>query len=566
MDRALDRAPRNLAMPDQDFSRPFSDAAAPGTRTSPATLRARRFVLGLAPVFALALGAGFLTLSIGARGLRLADVAIALLATVTFWGVAQSALGAILALSWRPRPAPRIAANLGLDIAILLPVYGEPPAATLGRAVALLRTLNKAGSGPHSFSLHILSDTRSEWSRALEASVARALTRAHANLAISYRRREVNRDFKSGNLRDWIVGQGAAHDAALVLDADSVMGAQTVLRMADELAADPSCALVQTVARVLPGDTLWQRFQSFAGEVYGTLLGRAFTMWTGPQANFFGHNAMVRLAAFATSAGLPHLASGRPKGGVILSHDFVEAALLVRAGWGVKMLPEVTQSFEEAPPTLPAHAKRDRRWCQGNMQHLRLLAMPGLHPMSRLHLLHGALAFLNAPIWFALIALGALPTEGSLWFPGAVALLAFVGLALVLPRLLGTVVYVAERRLGILATTRLALAVVAETILSTLVAPVQMLHQSRAVVAALSGHDGGWKAHQTERVPLGDLARFHAAETLIGIALTIAVAAGLATVWLAPVALGLVLAVPLSWCVQRPVRRLRLFDLPREGH
>lgn len=559
----LDRVGGGLVMADQDFSRPFTDPAAPGAPTATETLFARQLVLALAPVLALALGSAILLLAATAGGIGPVDAAIAILATITFWGIAQSALTAVLSLFWRPAPAPRPGAQDGLNIAILLPVYGEPASLTLGRAVALLRGLTRSGTGPHSFSLHILSDTRNEWSAAMEGAVTRALRRAHANLDIHYRRRVQNLDYKSGNLRDWITRQGALYDAALILDADSVMGAQTVLRMADELAADRSCAMVQTVSRILPGDTLWQRLQSFAGDVYGTALGRGFAMWTGAQANFFGHNALVRLDAFATAAGLPHLAPGRPRGGVILSHDFVEAALLIRAGWGVKMLPEATQSFEEAPPTLPAHFKRDRRWCQGNMQHLRLLAMPGLHPMSRLHLLQGALAFLNAPLWFALMLLGALPGGDAGARNIAVALLAAVAMGLAVPRILGIATYVTENRVGVLGAFRVMLAALAETLLTTLAAPVQMLHQTRAVLAALSGRDGGWKAHQTEQVPLADLARFHATEMVLGAVLAVLIGAGLLTVWLAPVATGLLLAVPLSWSVQRGTGGFTLFDLQR---
>jgi membrane glycosyltransferase len=146
-----------------------------------------------------------------------------------------------------------------------------------------------------------------------------------------------------------------------------------------------------------------------------------------------------------------------------------------------------------------------------------------------------------------------------------VTLLALVGVGLMLPRVLGLAVYASERRLGLMATVRLMVAVAAETVLSTLIAPVQILHQSRAVAAALSGHDGGWKSHQTEQVPLRHLARFHGAETLIGLTLAALIATGQVTLWLAPVALGLTLALPLSWGVQRQVRYLNLFNLPRDA-
>ncbi|AWB49383.1 hypothetical protein HYN69_13525 [Gemmobacter aquarius] len=124
-----------------------------------------------------------------------------------------------------------------------------------------------------------------------------------------------NTDFKSGNIRDWVQSHGAAHDAMLILDADSIMGPRTVMKMADALAAEPGLGLLQTVPRVLPGHTLWQALQSFASEVYGTNMGRGFAMWTGAEGNFLGHNAMVRVGAFARCAGLPHLPGRAPRGG-----------------------------------------------------------------------------------------------------------------------------------------------------------------------------------------------------------------------------------------------------------
>ncbi len=328
---------------------------------------------------------------------------LAVTASAIYWvvlSVATSALG----LFWRPRP--RAAALHGLSVAILLPMYGEPAGQTIGNALTLLAALS--GKGRHRYSLHVLSDTCDPSAAQAEQSAVMVARLAHPGLSIHYRRRSANTDYKSGNIRDWVTKRGQDHDAMLILDADSVMGADSVALMADVMAVEPGLGLIQTVPRVLGGHTLWQRLQSFASEVYGTNLGRGFALWTGTEGNFLGHNALVRTRAFAASAGLPHLPGTAPRGGVILSHDFVEAALIRRAGWGVQMLPEASESFEDTPATLPGYLRRDRRWCQGNMQHLRLLATPGLHFVSRFHLLQGAMAYLASVWWLALLALWAL--------------------------------------------------------------------------------------------------------------------------------------------------------------
>ena len=553
-------------MPDQTLTAPFRDPEAPGIRTDGATLALRALTLSVP--LAVTLGLGWLSLGWFALDGRL-TLGDAVLTCVTafagFWMVLSVAT-AVLGLFWRPKPQPR--PLHGLKIAILLPMYGEPAQTTMGHAVALLAAL--PARGKHSFALHILSDTRDPARALIEEATAAALRLAHPALPIHYRRRAQNVDFKSGNIRDWVQSHGAAHDAMLILDADSIMGPRTVMKMADALAAEPGLGLLQTVPRVLPGRTLWQSLQSFASEVYGTNMGRGFAMWTGAEGNFLGHNALVRLRAFARSAGLPHLPGSAPRGGVILSHDFVEAALLRRAGWGVRMMAGAEDSFEDTPETLLGYLRRDRRWCQGNMQHLRLIGMPGLHPLSRFHLVQGATAYLASVWWLILMLLWALPGQGGTmpdvftanpfqpnWptLPpvtlGTIA--ASVGLLLMAPKILGIIGYIRDRGLAPADAPRFMLLVLAEVALSALLAPLQMVHQVRAVLRTLAGFDGGWMPHLSGASDLRQLARFHATETLLGAALLSLSVAGMVSPWLSPVAISLCLSVLLAALVQMPV-------------
>lgn len=559
--------PEPLAMPDQDLRAPFRDPAAPGMRTARRTLGLRALVL-LVPLLVSA-GLGWLSLGwFRLDGTLIAtEVALVAVTVFAFYWVVLSVATAGLGLFWRP--APRAEPLHGLRVAVLLPMYGEPVQSTIGNAVTLLQGLSARSR--HDFSLHILSDTRDPAAAALEEAEAAAMQRTHPGLAIHYRHRAHNRDYKSGNIRDWVERDGHAHDAMLVLDADSIMGPQAVIRMADAMAIEPGLGLIQTIARVLPGQTLWQHLQSFASEVYGVNLGRGFAMWAGPVGNYLGHNALVRIRAFAASAGLPHLPGRAPRGGVILSHDFVEAALLCRAGWGVQVMPEAEDSFEDTPETLIGYLRRDRRWCQGNMQHMRLLATPGLHPLSRFHLLQGVMAYLASVWWLALLVLWTLPREAGVipdFFTGhpampvwpslppvtQAALAGFVAMMLLAPKLLGIVAYLRHHGVPRGQMPGFAAWVLAEIALAVLLAPMLMVQQVRAVLRILMGRDGGWIPHQPGRADLRTLARFHATETVLGFSLLGLAAAGELSPWLLPVAISLSLSIPLAALVQTPIR------------
>jgi len=365
-------------------------------------------------------------------------------------------------------------------------------------------------------------------------------------------------------------------------DADSVMEPGTVRRMADLMSAEPGLGLIQAVPRVLPGETVWQRLQAFASEVYGVNLARGFSMWAGDDANFLGHNALVRTRAFAACAGLPHLPGRPPRGGVILSHDFVEAALIRRAGWGVRMLPEAAASFEATPATLPGYLRRDRRWCQGNMQHLRLLATPGLHPVSRFHLLQGAMAYLASLWWMTVLLLwavsgqdGAMPrffSDNPLmpdWpdhpMLSQAALVGLVVLVLLGPKLAGVVAHLRDRRPAPGQLPGFAVSVLAEIVLSIIIAPALMVHQVRAVLRTLAGIDGGWTPHAAGRPALRTLLRFHRTETCLGLGLLGLASIGHLTIWLLPVAMSLLLTVPVSWLVQCDVGRTSLLKPLQEA-
>jgi membrane glycosyltransferase len=293
-------------------------------------------------------------------------------------------------------------------------------------------------------------------------------------------------------------------------------------------------------------------------------------MWARHEGNYWGHNAIIRTRAFAASAGLPHLTGGG-RDDLILSPDFVEAGLLRRAGWRVRFLPRVSGSFEETPGTLVDYVLRDRRWCRGNLQHLRLLGTAGLHPVSRFHLFHGAVSYLLSPAWFILLVVWALLgkdeetnviryfNEANPLFPDwppamshiDSAVFLFIMYAMLLtPKIAGAAIIVATP-----AATRLFGGHLAfltgfgtEVLLSIAYAPVMMIQQTKAVLRATFTRSEPWSPQQrgVQNYPLLTLVKFHWVETLLGLILVTGLAAGLISLWLMPIALSLVLAVPLS--------------------
>ena len=334
----------------------------------------------------------------------------------------------------------------------------------------------------------------------------------------------------------------------------------------------PTTALIQTQPVVVNARTMFSRLQQFSGRVYGPLIAAGNAWWHGGDDNYWGHNAIIRIQAFAAEAGLPELRGRKPFGGHILSHDFVEAALMRRAGWAIYMVPDIGGSFEEIPPTLLDFAARDRRWCQGNLQHLAVLPARGLHWVSRLHLLTGIGSYVTAPLWLIFLVLGLLISlqahfirpeyfpKGFSLFPtwpqqdpvlAAWVFAATMGL-LILPKLLAYLVLISNRkeRTGFAGSARALAGVICETVLAALIAPSMMILQSKAVIEILAGRDAGW---QVQRRSDGQLARREiyqklAGPTLCGLVLSLcAYAVSLPLLlWMSPVVLGLLLSIPLG--------------------
>ncbi|EKE44156.1 glucosyltransferase MdoH [Oceaniovalibus guishaninsula JLT2003] len=582
-----------LAHRGQDFGRRYRDENAPAWEAGRQVWAPRATVLTVAAALTAGMVAA-LVVWLDAGGLGWIERAlIGLVGFTFFWisfGVATAALGlATRALASAPAAAPPLAQPL--RVALLMPVHNERPEAVMGNAAAMLEDI--AGlKGDHAFEFFVLSDSRDPDVIA-EEERAFARLRRDAPLPVWYRRRTLNTDRKIGNLADWIGRWGGRYDALIVLDADSLMSAEALETLAAEMAADPSAGLIQSLPRLIRARTLFARLQQFSSGAYGWLLAEGLSSWAGQEGNYWGHNAIIRTRAFAQCAGLPRLRALRGEGKLILSHDFVEAGLLRRAGWAVRFLPRIAGSYEESPANLVEYALRDRRWCHGNLQHLRLLCARGFHPVSRFHLFAGAMAYLMAPAWFALLVIWAILGNGEdanviAYFTPAnptmpvwpeisgqqgLGMLVFMYLALLSPKLMAAFA-LARQPSGYDAwggAGRFWQSFALEIAMAVAIAPVLMIQQLVAVLRSVTGLGGDWTPLRGQG-PIGwlQLVRFHALETLLGALLVAGLGAGLISVWLLPIAASLLLAVPLSWLGGRDVaassRTARLLCTPEMTH
>src|SRR6202035_5181474 len=297
--------------------------------------------------------------------------------------------------------------SLSSKNAMLLPTYNEDPNRITARLRAMYESVEESAQGAK-FDWFVLSDSTNPAVWIAEEKCFLRLRRELGAGNIYYRHRVENTARKSGNIKDWIERFGAAHDHMIILDADSLMTGDTIVRLASAMEAHGGIALIQTLPMVVNAKTLFARLQQFSGRLYGPLIAAGIAWWHGSEGNYWGHNAIIRVRAFRQDAGLPNLRGRKPFGGHILSHDFVEAALMRRGGGGGRMAATLGGRFEGCPPSLLDFAARDRRWCQGNLQHLAVLPARGLHWVSRLHLLTGIGSYLTAPLWLGFLVLGIL--------------------------------------------------------------------------------------------------------------------------------------------------------------
>lgn len=446
--------------------------------------------------------------------------------------------------------------------AILIPIFDEDPRAVMTAVSIMMRSLTRLGPCDD-IEIHVLSDSRNAALVEVERQTVAAVI--DSAIALHYRHRPDNAGRKAGNIGEFLDRRGIDFDFAIVLDADSLMSGTSIRRLIRVMEESPRVGLLQTVSYAVGRTTLFARIQQFAVRLYAPLALRGLHYWQGPEGSYWGHNAIFRVAPFHTHCRLPVLPGRPPLGGEILCHDVVEGAMLARAGWEVHLLPEFDGTWEEMPTNTLDLAGRERRWCQGNLQHMRVLAWPGLKAASRAHLALGLGGYLVVPLWWIMILLGALRV---LWLPdgrygllaygatedGLAAALLLAGSAalILLPRLLNLVCAVSDRaaRRSFGGFWPLLAGTLIEQVFALLLGPVLSLITAGFVMATLLGRGIGWRRQERadRQVSIAEALRCHAPHIACGVALGAAALAGggLYSVWLAPTALGLCLSPVLT--------------------
>lgn len=585
-------------------SKAFEPDAPPQPRSWKAAGRRRRGLLSLLVAVQTAVASYYMSVILPYHGTRPLELAVVVVYAVLFawisFGFWTAMMGFVSLLSGRDRydveretPAGQ---PIGADArtAVVMAICNEDVRRVYAGLRATWESLAAVDDGRY-FDLFILSDTSDPDARVAELAAWRQLCdRVDGWGRIFYRHRTVRIKRKSGNISDFCRRWGSRYRYMVVLDADSVMSGTCLKRLVQIMEAHPGAGIVQTAPRAAGRDTLYARFQQFATRVYGPVFTAGLHFWQLGESHYWGHNAIIRVAPFIRHCALGRLPGRGPLAGEILSHDFVEAALMRRAGWGVWIAYGLNGSYEDMPPNLLDELKRDRRWCQGNLMNFRLFFSKGLQPAHRAIFMIGVMAYLSAPIWFLFLLLStALLVQTTLappqyfvqpyqlfpiwpeWHPGwAVGLFSATVLLLFLPKVLAMLLHGVKGARGFGGAPRLLLGTLLEFLFSALLAPIRMLFHTSFVILPFLGITLQWKSPQRGNAETSwRMAwRHHALGTVLGTAW----AAGVYWVnpgylwWLAPIVFSLVASIPISVCssrtsLGRAARRLGLLVIPEEG-
>lgn len=454
--------------------------------------------------------------------------------------------------------------------AVIMPVCNESVARVFAGLRATYDSVARTGELQH-FDFFVLSDSSDPDTRVAETVAWLDLCREVNGFGrVFYRWRQHRIKRKSGNVADFCRRWGRNYRYMVVLDADSVMTGKCLTQLVRMMEAAPSAGIIQTAPHAVGRETLYARIQQFATGIYGPLYIAGLHFWQLGESYYWGHNAIIRVAPFIEHCALGRLPGRGALSGEILSHDFVEAALMRRAGWAVWMAYDLPGSYEEMPPNLVDELKRDRRWCQGNLMNSRLFLMKGLHPVHRVVFMTGVMTYLSAPLWFAaLVASTALLAVHTLsvpqyfvqpyqlfplwpeWRPDhALALFGATAVLLFLPKFLSVFLELLRGARRFDGGLRLTLSMLAEAVYSALLAPIRMLFHTQFVLTSLLGRTVQWKSPPREdaETTWSEAWQRHGWHTMIGVAW----AGGVYWLnpaflwWLLPVVGALMLSIPLS--------------------
>ncbi|NDU92141.1 MAG: glucans biosynthesis glucosyltransferase MdoH [Ferrovum sp.] len=510
-----------------------------------------------------------------------------LLFVVLFAWVAAGFFTALMGFWVQLRPDPFAlslaqarAQPLGGDArtAVIMPICNENVGTVFAGLRATCESLAESDA-PHLFDVYVLSDTSDPSRRAHElAAWATLRDTLDPRCRLYYRWRQRRTRRKAGNVADFCRRWGGNYRYMVVLDADSVMSGESITTLVQLMEAHPQAGIIQTAPQTCGLDTVHARAQQFAGRISGRLFTAGMQYWQLGESHYWGHNAILRVAPFMKHCALASLPGKGGLSGEVLSHDFVEAAMMRRAGYHIWLVPALEGSYEQQPPNLLDELQRDRRWCQGNLKNIRLIAEPGFAGVHRAMLLTGVMAYTSAPLWlsFILVSLALRLTDGTQGGPAPmqVALWSLTLVLLFLPRVLAVTALLwhgEQRAYG--GTAQLIKGALLETALSVLQAPTRMMAHTLFVLTALTGIGLDWKSPPREAAALQWHETTRRFLPLVGpmailMLCTFAINPH-ALLWLLPVGLPLLLAVPLAILTSqsrlgRQLRALRLMVTPEE--
>lgn len=483
--------------------------------------------------------------------------------------------------------------------AIVMPVFNEDVSRVFEGLRVVYRSLQETRKLEH-FDFFVLSDSNqpNQWIQE-EVAWLELCKQVGGFGRIFYRKRRISINKKAGNVADFLRRWGRRYRYMIVLDADSIMTGRALVQLVQLMERNPEAGIIQTAPRIVNGETLFARLQSFSNRLYSPLFLAGLNYWQQHEGNYWGHNAVIRVQPFIEHCALPDLPGSEPFGGRILSHDFVEAALMRKAGWGVWLAGDIDGSYEEGPPTLIDSAKRDRRWCQGNMQHTWLLTARGFRPANRFHLLMGVMGYLSSLLWLLFMLVSTIHIFAhatlvedwggeamqrtvfgvSMRVPQALALFAFTMLLIFLPKVVSVIVTLGDaeqtKRFG--GRRRLVASALLETLLSALLAPIHMAFNAKFVLSTLLGQGVSWVTQRRgadgDGTDWREAILTHGGTTCFGLVWGVSsyIVSPVFFWWLSPVIAGLVLSIPLSILLSKSglgqgARRLGLFLTPEETH
>ena len=463
--------------------------------------------------------------------------------------------------------------------AVVMPVYNEDAETVFGNVRALYESIQRRQE-LDSYDFYILSDS-TDPAKAVEEELAWSDICRQTNGfgKIHYRRRKLPVNRKSGNIADFCRRWGHRHRYMVVLDADSLMTGTAVSSLVRLMETNPRAGIIQTMPRLAKADTLFGRIQQFASRVYSPIFAAGLNFWQQGAGNYWGHNAIIRVSPFLASCALPGLPGKEPLGGRVLSHDFVEAALMQNAGWEVWFAYDLDGSYEGLPPNLSEYVKRDRRWCQGNLQHMWFLLAQNIRAISRIHLVQGILAYASAPLLVLFVLLGALQAgidhlhEKVGTFSAASAGVLFLMTLILLfgPKALSLLHLFARPKevASFGGPIRVLVSAILETLFSILTAPVLVWFHTRFVLRNIAGQTVTWHT-QTRDVGNGprwtEIVLEYWPLPIAGVGLG-ALAWWIAPsylAWLSPMLIGLLLAIPAAQFSGRTNLFRSLFLTPEE--